>query len=239
MEFLPLKTRTFMPPKDDLWKLIDDYVPALKEWDIFFITSKIVAIHQWLCIKVGTKNKKDLILQEAEKCILSDVVPWKDIYITIKNNTLIPSAGIDESNAHGHYILWPKNIQKITKEIWQYLRKKHKITKLWVIMTDSSTTPLRRWILGKSIWFYGFEPLRNYIGTKDIFGKKMEISTTNIPDSLSAMAVFLMGEGKEKTPLCILRWMQWIAFSNKDTYKKFIIPYKKDLYYPLLKAFDI
>ena len=31
MEFLPIKTRTFMPPKDDLWKLIDDYVPALKE----------------------------------------------------------------------------------------------------------------------------------------------------------------------------------------------------------------
>jgi dihydrofolate synthase / folylpolyglutamate synthase len=48
----------------------------------------------------------------------------------MKDNTLIPSAGIDESNANGYYILRPKNIQKMTKEIWQYLKKKCKIKKL-------------------------------------------------------------------------------------------------------------
>ena len=214
-------------------------MPKMKECDIFCITSKIVAIHQWRCEKVWSVDKKELILQEAEKIVMSDAVPGKDIYITVKGNTITPSAGIDESNADGHYIFWPENIQEITKEIWEYLRQKHNIKNLGVLMTDSSTTPLRWWVLGQAIGFYGFEPLRNYIGTKDIFGKTMEIAKANIPDSLSAMAVYLMWEWNEKIPMLIIRWDKNIQFTEKDTYDDFIVPFDEDLYGPLLKVFDV
>jgi hypothetical protein len=43
-------------------------------------------------VPVGSITKKDLIEQETDKRIISDVVPGKDIYLTIKDNILIPSA---------------------------------------------------------------------------------------------------------------------------------------------------
>ena len=42
-----------------------------------------------------------------------------------------------------------------------------------VIITDSRTTPLRWGVTGFSIAYSGFEPLKNYIGTKDILEKDL------------------------------------------------------------------
>lgn len=75
-------------------------------------------------------SKKALIEKEADKWITTDIVPGKDIYITIKNNILIPSAGIDESNSNGHYILRPDNLSQLTQHIHTYLCKKHGIKNL-------------------------------------------------------------------------------------------------------------
>lgn len=160
-----------------------------------------------------------------------------EIIITIKNNTLIPSAGIDRSNANGYSILWPKNVNKLLEEIYHYLTKKNQIKKLAIVATDSHTTPLRWGTSGISIGLYGMEPLYDYRGEKDIFGRALEYTQSNITDSLSAMAVLLMGEGREQTPIIIGRAITSIAFTNKPTYHKLIIPPKKDLYYPLLKNF--
>ena len=86
MEFLPIKTRPLIPPKDDIFNIFDEYIKDIKDGDIIFITSKILAIHQWRCILVWDIEKKDLIKQEADQWIISDIIPGKDMYLTIKNN---------------------------------------------------------------------------------------------------------------------------------------------------------
>jgi F420-0:gamma-glutamyl ligase len=93
---------------------------------------------------IGGISKKDLIEQEAQNWIISDVVPGKDIYLTRTNNILIPSAGIDESNANGHYILWPNNMSQIAQEIHNYFCQRFHCTNIGIIFTDSTTRPLRR-----------------------------------------------------------------------------------------------
>jgi F420-0:gamma-glutamyl ligase len=108
---------------------------------------------------------------------------------------------------------------------------------LGVIATDSHTTPLRSGTQGISTGFYGINPLRDYRGKADIFGRKLKFTQSNIVDPLAAMAVMIMGESKEQTPLLLLRGATFVEFTKKDLYEKFIINPKNDIYAPLLKAF--
>ncbi len=238
MKFLPIKTRAMLPPKDDLYDLLDHDLPRLKENDILFITSKIVAIHQGRCVKIEPGvNKDDLIKKEAEKYIPRVKIPKNFVILTLKNHTLIPSSGIDKSNGNGYYILWPKHINSEAQTICKYLKKKHNIKKLGVVITDSHTIPLRYGVLGISIGFFGLKPLIDYRGHLDIFGEKLWITRANIVDSFAATAVLLMGESAEQTPLLILRNAPLVKFTNQPSQHQLVIPQNQDIYRPLLKAF--
>jgi F420-0:gamma-glutamyl ligase len=239
MQFITVKTRKFLPPKDDIFALFDEHLPKLKEGDVLLVTSKLLSIHQGRCVKKSKfKNQKSkLVKQEADYSLPAKMVKGSEIVLTIKDHTLIPSAGIDESNANGYLILWPKNTNRLCKQVCDYLKKKHHLKKLAMIVTDSHTTPLRWGTSGISIGFYGLEPLVDYRGKRDIFGRKLKYTQANMVDALSAMAVLLMGEGAERVPMVIIRGAKFIKFTSKATYKKFVIPPQKDLYYPLLKIF--
>lgn len=237
MQFIPVKTRKFLPPKDSLEDLLKT-LPKLKEGDLVFFTSKVLAITQGRCIEIGKINKDKLIAKEADRIIKKPVIAaGSKIFITIKDNTIIPSSGIDESNGKGYYILWPKNTSAYLKIIHSALTQKNKIKKLGIVATDSHTVPLRWGVVGTSIGFYGFEPLLDYRHKKDLFGRKLKFTQSNIVDSLSAMAVLLMGEGSEGTPLLIGRGLKNLKFTNKNRYKNFIINPKKDIYRDILKPF--
>ena len=206
---------------------------------MLFITSKILAIHQGRCVKINSSVKKDyLIKKEADKYIHRRLASYGNFFLTIKNSTLIPSAGIDESNGNGYYILWPQGIVPLLKELRVYLKKKFKLKNLALIATDSHTIPLRYGVIGISIGSCGLEPLYDYRGKPDIFGRKLKYTKTNVVDALSAMAVLLMGEGNEQTPIMILRGAKFIRFTTKSSRQKLVIPYLKDLYAPLLKVFE-
>ena len=238
MKTIPIKTRPINPPQDDIYKIIDKYCPKLQEGDVLAITSKILAIHQGRCIEINkVKDKDDLIKKEAEVFIPREKVPGEYVILTMKDHTLIPTSGIDESNGNGYYILWPKKPEKDAKKICNYLKKKYKIKKLAVIIIDSHTIPLRYGVMGISTGFFGLEPLKNYIGKKDIFKRKIRLTKTNIVDSLAVVANLAMGEGNEQQPMVIIRNADFVKFTNKKTYKDLLIPMKKDIYYPLLKNF--
>jgi F420-0:gamma-glutamyl ligase len=101
------------------------------------------------------------------------------ITLAIKGGTLIASAGIDASNANGHFVLWPAAPSETAAEIGRYLKQKHRVSDLGVILTDSHCTPLRRGTTGISIGFYGFEALRDYRGERDIFGRPLAVTVAN------------------------------------------------------------
>ncbi len=237
MQFLPIKTRIFQPPKDDIFDLINHSVLDVHENDILIITSKIVAIHQGRCVKkTDIKDKQELIIHEAEKYIPQQKNDNK-LLLTLKLHTLIPFSGIDESNAGEYYILWPENVNEIAKEICLYLKKKYHIKNLAVIITDSHCIPLRRGVIDISIGFFGLNPIIDYRGKRDLFNREIEISQSNIVDSLSAASGLIMGEGTEQTPMVLVRNASFVTFTEKDTYDELIISEEEDIYKPLLKDF--
>jgi dihydrofolate synthase / folylpolyglutamate synthase len=236
MKYIQIKIRTMFPPQDDLYSILDKYLPKLKEGDVVLIASKVLAIHQGRCLLVRSKREKDrLVKAEADRYLPTKIMG--EFYLTIKDSTLIASAGIDQSNANGYNILWPTKINALSKEICLYLRKKHNIGKLAVIVTDSHSLPLRKGMLGVSVGYFGLEPLRSYKRERDIFGRKLKYTAINVVDVLATGAVFLMGEGNEKVPIVVARDVPKLVFVNRQTYRKLLIPERDDIYYPMLKAF--
>lgn len=232
LNFIPVKTRIVRPPKDEIWDILDGL--ELVDGDIVFITSKILGIHQGRCVPVGEIGKVELIKREA-----THYLPYKhpsglDINLTITDNILIPAAGIDESNADGHYVMWPTNADKLCAEIRKRLTKKNEIKDLGVVATDSHTTPLRWGVTGITIGLAGVEPLRDERGHKDLFSRPLHITQVNQIDPLTAMAVLLMGEAAEQTPIVILRGYTGIKFNARANMDGFNIPPEQDLYTPML-----
>jgi dihydrofolate synthase / folylpolyglutamate synthase len=237
-----VKTRIFQPPQDDLLSVLKQSLPKLKEKSIVAVTSKVVSIWQGRCVPADEYPDRDqLVAREADLYLPRKFVPGAWCMQTIKNNLLIPSAGIDESNADRHYILWPKDPAAAAKKIWQWIRKAYRLEKVGVIITDSHTIPLRRGVLGISLAHYGFSPLKDYRGTPDIFGRELQMTQTNIVDGLSAAAVMLMGEGSERTPVAVIEDIPWINFASsprksRKPFSSLEIKTKEDLYYPLISA---
>jgi len=237
MKITPIKTNKITHPAPDIFTLLDTYFKMIEEKTIVAITSKVLSICQGRIIKNdGQINKKKLIQKEADYYLENEPLPG--IVLTIKNNLLIPSAGIDESNANGYFILWPKNIQESTNEIREHLVKKHKKKHIGVIITDSHTTMLRRGTTGIGLNHSGFQALKNYIGEKDLFGRTIEVTSSNHLDGLAAAAVVAMGEGSEQTPLALITKVPFVTFQDKNPTKEELsllhIPPHEDIYEPII-----
>lgn len=241
MKVRAIQTHKVVPGEDgDLYVILDRYLPKLKESSVVAITSKIVAICEGRFVKTGAADKDDLIKQEAEYYLPRKLNKY-GVMLTMKQNILAPSAGIDESNAHGHYVLWPKDPQKTANRIRAYLRKKHKVKNLGVIITDSRTLPLRWGTIGVSLSYSGFKPLNNYIGKKDLFGRRLEVTQSNIADALAVAAVLAIGEGAEQTPIAIMEDVSFVQFRDGNPSRKELNMFnvdmrRDDMYAPVLQA---
>ncbi len=227
---------------DDVYKVLDKYLPILSENSIVAITSKIISITQGDVIPVEkVADKDEFIKKEADSYVEAPVpTPYGKVFLTRKNGHIVFTAGIDESNADNNYILWPKNLQEKTNKIWEYLRKKHNIKNLGVIVTDSRFNPGRTGTLGFGMSWCGFEAVNDHVGEKDIFGREIEWIKVNVIDSLGTTAALIMGEANEQTPLSVFTDLPFIKFQNRVPNKKeldaVIWPMEKDLYGKFLTA---
>jgi dihydrofolate synthase / folylpolyglutamate synthase len=237
MKVTTLKTHKIKSSEQSITSLLDKYITHLQDGSIVVVTSKIVALCEGRVAKESV-DKAVLVKKESEY-FLSPTTSKYNITLTIKRNLLIPTAGIDESNANGMYVLWPKDPQKSANTIREYLSKKFQLRRVGVIVSDSRTIPLRWGTIGVSIAHSGFRALNNYIGKPDIFGRKLEVTKANVADALACSAVVMMGEGKEQTPLAIIEDVPFVHFQDRNPTKKELntlkIKLEDDLYYPLIK----
>jgi len=240
MNIKTIRTHRILP-NESLFALIDTYVPHIQEQEILFITSKVISLCEGRIAPKNSGISKEALIKEFADAYLiveEEKNPY-GIQLTIKNHILIPSAGIDESNGNGWYVLYPENVQKSAAEIWEHLRKRDLVCHLGVIITDSHTTPMRRGVLGIGLGWCGFKPLYSYIGKPDCFGVPLKVTMMNILDALAVSAVFCMGEGDEQTPLAMISDAPKIEFQDRtptiEEIKEVAIPLEEDLYAPLLK----
>ncbi len=229
---------------DNLYQILDKYLPKLKEKDIIAITSKIVSICQGRVVKNdGKVDKKKLIRSEADYYFENELTRRHGITLTLKEkptSTLIASAGIDESNGNGYFILWPKDAFKTAAEIWLRLRGQYRVNRIGVLIVDSNIVPLRWGTRGLAVGWCGFDGLKDYIGTPDIFGRRLRVTKQNIADDLAAAANLVIGEGNEQTPIAVVSEVSGVSFQYRPPTQKEIgsmrISLEEDIYAPLLTS---
>lgn len=236
MQVTSIKTQK-VTDKGDLLKFLDKHISEFHEHWVLVVTSKIISIQQGRVVKTESVDKHDLIEKEAEYFIPPSQSKY-DVTLTIKHNLIVPSAGIDESNGNGYYILWPSELQKTANEIREYLCKRFALEEVGVIISDSRTSPLRWGTTGAALAHSGFAALNNYIGQPDIFGRLLEMTKANIADGLAVSAVLVMGEGKEQTPLAVISDIPFVTFQGRnpsdDELKNLEINIEDDVYAPIL-----
>lgn len=240
MQVTAIRTRRVTRHDRDLFGILDEALPPLAEGTVVAITSKIVALCDGRTIDAAAvTDKAALIRQEADRYLAPETSRY-GITLTITRGRLIPTAGIDESNGGGVFILWPRDAQATANAVRRHLTERHGLSRLGVILTDSTTAPLRWGVTGVGIAHSGFEAVNSYIGQPDLFGKPLRVTKVSVLDGLAAAAVLLMGEGSEQTPLAVIEDLPFVTFQDHDPTPEELtmlrIPPEDDLYAPLLSA---
>ncbi len=240
-----IKTHKITEEDKDLFKILDQYITEVRDNSIVVVTSKIISICEGSILKIGEDEReqiKEKLIQENSQFYLPRASSKYNISFTITNNILSASAGIDESNGNGFYILWPKNAQESANKIREYLSRKFGLHNLGVVITDSKTTPLRWGVTGIALAHSGFLALNDYIGKPDLFGRPFVYEKLNIADSIASAAVLEMGEGSEQTPLAVVEKMKNVEFQDRNPSESELenlkIKIDDDLFAPFLKNAD-
>ncbi len=88
---------------------------------------------------------------------------------------------------------------------------------------------------GIGIAHWGFKGIDSHIGKKDLFGREIEMSTTNVVDSMASAGVLVMGESNECCPLAIITGYEKIEFNDSTDPKELVVDLDKDIFRPLFK----
>lgn len=238
MKVTVFKTDKITSRSHDLFDLLDATLPELSEGCVVAIAAKIVSLCEGRVVPIEGTDKDELIRSEAQWFL-----PRTGKYhlaFTITHNKFLPTAGIDESNANDHYILWPKDPQASVNAIRDHLVQKHGLHKVGVTITDSTTRPQQWGTTGIAIVHSGFNQVKDYIGTEDVFGRKLVFQKSNIANGFAATAVTLMGEGNEQTPIALIEDIPFVEFQDRNPTDQeladLIIEREDDLYWPILQS---
>lgn len=247
IKIYPVRT-SLIKPGDDILSILISALSKykLKQKDIIVVSSKPIYIAYGRIIKLSQIypniesreiSKKYNINPRYAKIIIeeADVIlgGTDNFLLTIKDNILIPNAGIDQKNVETNSVVIPtRKIFDFTKTLYKSIRDSFNV-KVGIIIMDSFITPLRLGTRAVAIATYGFMPIKKYVNKRDLYGKKIKFTFQGLADEIASAAHLVIGEGDERIPLAIVRGLN-IKLIEKDTTYLTKIELKKDIFRELL-----
>ncbi len=225
---------------DDIARLLSEKT-ELKEHDIVVISSTIVSKSEGRILSLDdvnvTKKAKIIaktndndprfvqaVLDESEEILLES--PF--LLVRTKNGSICVNAGIDRSNVEGsdNVLLLPEDPDKSALELKEAI---FKLTgkKVSVIITDTNGRAFRLGQTGAAIGIAGIKATRDWRGTKDLFGRVLEVKNEAIVDEIAGFANILMGEGSGGTPIVIVRGLE--LYHESHGIKELLRPEEEDV----------
>jgi len=220
-----------------LTQLLDEHLAELGERSVLAISSKVAALCENRVVPIEGADKDELIRQQATLYLPRSFSRY-NVSFTIAHHTLAASAGIDETNGNGMYVLWPEDPQATANMVREYLGQRFGLQNVGVILTDSTLRPLRWGVTTLALAASGFEMIEDYIGRPDLFGRPMEYNKASIQDGLATAAGVVMGEGEAPTPLAVITDIPFVKFTGRNPTEQelqaLLIEPEDDLYGPFL-----
>ena len=143
----------------------------------------------------------ELILKESVRILRAK----NGIVVSETRHGLVcANAGIDQSNVQGDSaLLLPVDADRSAKLLMNAVKKKTgKDTA--VVITDTFGRPFREGQTNVAIGVAGINPIKSYIGSRDMYGRKLRVSEIAIADEIASAAELVMGKS-EGVPVAVVR----------------------------------
>jgi len=214
----------------------------IKDGDILVVTHKIVSkaegrIVDLASIKPSTKaismakeHDKDPRVMELILMESTQILRAKNgiIISETKHGFVCANAGVDQSNVEGDTaVLLPVAPDESAGRIQEAVKKK--IGKeIAVIITDTFGRSFRNGQTNVAIGVAGINPIKSYIGTYDMYGRKLRVTEIAVADEIASAAELVMGKA-EGTPVAIVRGYIFEKVS-KTSVKSLLRAKERDLF---------
>ncbi|HUU75974.1 MAG TPA: coenzyme F420-0:L-glutamate ligase [Methanoregulaceae archaeon] len=157
-------------------------------------------------VEMARKYDMDPRLVEVVRSESDSIVGGiRGFLLCMKNGTLLPNAGIDESNAPpGCVIPLPPRPDESARNIREQIFSLCGVH-IAVIIADSRTHAMRMGCSGVAIGCSGIPSVVDDRGMCDLFGRELEVTKQALADNIASAAEIVMGEADECTPAAIIR----------------------------------
>ncbi|RLE55061.1 MAG: coenzyme F420-0:L-glutamate ligase [Candidatus Methanomethylicota archaeon] len=247
IEIIGLRGIPDIKENDDIAEIIcrkaDEQGVGLREGDVIVIASKIVSKAEGrlvrldevepspFAVKIGEDMHKtpelvELILRESRKIVK---MKFRHLIVETKHGFVCANAGIDRSNVAGErniVALLPENPDESAKRIREGIKRRKNI-EVAVIISDTFGRAWRRGHVNFAIGISGMKPIKDYRGTRDIYGYTLRITQMAVADELAAAAELAMGKS-DRIPVVIIRGYDYPRGDGSS--KELIYPEEKDLF---------
>ncbi len=235
---------------DDIARILSEQTELI-EHDIVVVSSTIVSKSEGRIVPmdrvkttqrakiIAKRNDNDprfvqAVIDESEEILLES--PF--LLVRTRNGSICVNAGIDHSNVEGekNILLLPedpdKSARKLKESILKYTGKK-----VSVIITDTNGRAFRIGQTGAAIGIAGIKATRDWRGTRDLFGRVLEVKNEAVVDEIAGFANILMGEGNGGMPIVIIRGLE--MYHESYGIRELFRPEKEDVIRRALKAQSI
>ena len=192
----------------------------LLEGDIVVVAQKVISKAEGRLIDLKLVNPSEKSLQIAKQndkdprlieLILNESVDILRLargilIVETKRGLICANAGVDQSNvekSNNYAALLPEDADLSARELRHSLKRKTGID-VAVVITDTFGRPFREGQINVAIGIAGIQPIKSYIGTLDMFGKKLKVTEIAVVDEIASAAELQMGKS-ERIPVVIIR----------------------------------
>jgi len=230
LEIIPVKIQKEIESDDDLVDLILES-SEINDDDILVFSQKIISKNEGRILSLSSVKSSlladgiassygkdprlvELILSESKRIVRME----NGIIIVETNHGFVcANAGIDESNVQdGYATLLPKDPDKSAILLKERIEQKTG-KNISVIISDTFGRPFRLGQTDVAIGIAGLEPILDYNGKPDTFGKIMRVTAIAVADEICSASELVMGK-VEKCPIAIVRNYSY-NFSNAKIQK--------------------
>lgn len=210
--------------------------------DILVVTHKIVSkaegrVIDLASIKPSTKAIRMAKEHDKDPRIMELILNESTQILRAKNGIIISetkhgfvcaNAGVDQSNVEGDTaVLLPVAPDESASRLQDAVKKKVG-KEIAVVITDTFGRTFRNGQTNVAIGIAGINPIKSYIGTYDMYGRKLRVTEIAVADEIASAAELVMGKA-EGTPVAIVRGYNFER-ASRSSVKSLLRAKERDLF---------
>jgi len=217
LQVIPIKIQKEIESGDNLVYLIRESF-EINDGDVLVFSQKIISKNEGRIRSLSSVNPSlladgiassygkdprlvELILSESKRIVRMENGV---IIVETKHGFVCANAGIDESNVKdGYATLLPDDPDKSANLLKDGIKQKTG-KNVAIIISDTFGRPFRLGQTDVAIGIAGLEPILDYNGKPDTFGKIMQVTAIAVADEICSTSELVMGK-VQKCPIAVIR----------------------------------